>query len=433
MKKGTIGCFALLAVVMIYSASRLSLGPDREIYSANANCKDYKLSFQPHESKQVPFIEQTRAKYLNRHGFIPYAAIAAGSAQFLEHTTPSTCHKHYQQGQWHGYAFDSNMMTCWLVNSPLHASANLPAKCVSWNATINVLVKPDEIDHILLQSLLAFQESADPFRRLTNPADLRAVVDFCRSESNQITVLIADSSQESYLRIWLHYYYQVVGAFDNVIVIAQDVPLYQVVERLLPQHVLLHTFPSTPNASNVSTIGSNTFMRKVQRRYYQLALLSAADVHVLYSDVDVMLFCNPIPEFVACAHMRAPFDNAPSDLCSGFIFLPAGDPDAKRVLLLADAVMHTGNLDFVGNQNYLNLAVAALPNTVLPLSDTRFPTAKRNASWDRVAKLGIDRAMAGKCYLHNNWAKPPLKEARVRQHNLMENAVPDHHPGFATS
>eukprot|EP00730_Choanoeca_flexa_P004534 TRINITY_DN11723_c0_g6_i1.p2 TRINITY_DN11723_c0_g6~~TRINITY_DN11723_c0_g6_i1.p2 ORF type:complete len:439 (+),score=81.72 TRINITY_DN11723_c0_g6_i1:140-1456(+) len=379
---------------------------------------------------------------MHRPGFIPFGAVHTLNSSKLTHDetyTETSCQQALLADHYHdAYFFNNKTSTCWLLKTPLHRSAHLPAP-ESWGLSSDgepaiVQVKPERINRVILQALTHFStgESNQDYRLLNNVVDVTNVVRHCNRDSNGtgVIVLIADSSQSRFMRIWLHYWYQSGGLFSQVLFIAQDIEFYNLVEQLLPGQVLLE--PSVLDGDfgavgKAATFHSADFSKRVRRRYYQLSVLIAAGTSVLYSDIDVLLLCNPLRELVKCNKMRAPFDEKPWHICSGYIFVPQDDLDGMRVLYAADAAFLAAPTNNPLNQIYFNYATFLYPDALLPLHQDRFPSGKY--MWKTILAKGFD-VMEGKCYLHNNYARGGEKTNRLKQTGIINHTIEDDHPGF---
>eukprot|EP00730_Choanoeca_flexa_P004778 TRINITY_DN11799_c0_g1_i1.p1 TRINITY_DN11799_c0_g1~~TRINITY_DN11799_c0_g1_i1.p1 ORF type:complete len:420 (+),score=57.23 TRINITY_DN11799_c0_g1_i1:161-1420(+) len=372
----------------------------------------------PHRIKSQHRAVQRLNQTMYRAEFTPFAAIHALNSTKLEATDPydeGRCQQALLSNHYYdAYYFNPGPNLCWLIRQPLHQSAGfVPTEPWPLSPTkpIVIQVRPARVARCLLQSLssaVSSQQQSPQYRMLNN--------------------LLALTTTSRYMRIWLNYWYKAGGSFSQVLFIAQDVEFYNLIERLLPGQVLLEPGALANDAedgSQAALFASPAFNNKMKRRYYQLAIIAATGVSLLYSDIDVFMLCNPLPEFARCNRMRAPFDESPYILCSGYIFVPAGDWESLRVLLATDAVFAAtrSRLDQV-NFNTANLVYSGV---LLPLSFDRFPTARH--VWKRVLSQGLE-TMAGKCYLHNNYAAAPKKMERLKQTGIIKHTIPDDHPGF---
>eukprot|EP00730_Choanoeca_flexa_P010729 TRINITY_DN20871_c0_g1_i1.p1 TRINITY_DN20871_c0_g1~~TRINITY_DN20871_c0_g1_i1.p1 ORF type:complete len:472 (+),score=93.58 TRINITY_DN20871_c0_g1_i1:88-1503(+) len=410
----------------------------------SSECIDADPVHAPRTRDQGP-VDKIRHE-IHRPDFTPFAAIDAASTLKLSAPEPHTeaqCQEAVMSDHVHdAYHFDHTSKVCSLITTPLHRYAHL-ATAEPWSLApdskpIVIQMKPERASRQLLQALTHFAADAEvtpsdkKYRMLNNMVDVTNTVSHCsRHSNNTIVVIIADSSQERYMRIWLNYWYKSGGLFSQVLYIAQDIAFYDTMERLLPGQVLLE--PNVLEAdsgftSQVSVFRSFDFARKISRRYYQLSLIAATGVSLLYSDIDVLNLCNPLQDFAKCDKMRAAFDDRPNVLCSGYIYVPGGNHAAMRLLLTADASFIAYTQSRGMDQLYFNFASFLHPGVMLPLKPDRFPTARH--AWKPVLASGIESVEGKICYLHNNYAAAPKKVERLKQSGIIDHVVKDNHPGF---
>jgi hypothetical protein len=231
--------------------------------------------------------------------------------------------------------------------------------------------------------------------------------------------------------MWLHYWYDAVGSFSNVLLIAQDLSMYKTMSKLLPGQVLLEPAALVEKDMNANPAGflTQAFGQRVKRRFYQLATLASAGVNVLYSDADAILFCNLFEWFSNSTKVRAPIDIPPDNYNSGLIYAP-DTPDSLQLLLLADAIMAVDPAFQRNDQPYFNKAIAHVADYGFEgLTWTHFPNAPH--IWKDMKNLGVEAAIRDKCYAHNNFiVGKSAKMARFVQFGINKNPATDSHPGF---
>eukprot|EP00045_Choanoeca_perplexa_P008099 m.74060 g.74060 ORF g.74060 m.74060 type:complete len:433 (-) comp14352_c1_seq3:165-1463(-) len=337
--------------------------------------------------------------------------------------------------QFDGYYYNATSYQCWLVKSPQHPSSLYkavkssqqfkPAYCQY------VQLKPERVMLSLLNGLSSTTTSETKYNLLNSAAAVKAATNRCKSDTGSVVVLILDSGVEDFLRIWLHYWYEVTHTFANVIIIAQDVDLYETMDKLLPGQVLLEpaALYETDLNAQPAAFRSKAFGQRVKRRFYQLALIAATGVNVLYSDADAILFCNLLELLRNSSKVRAPIDNNPSNFNSGLIYVPS-TPSALQLLMLSDVLLATDPGYNSNDQTYFNKGIAEAGKAWFqPLPLSIYPKAPQ--IWKRMEDEGMAQALNGKCYLHNNFIIG--KEAKLRRFvkfGMDKNAVTDRHPGF---
>jgi hypothetical protein len=271
------------------------------------------------------------------------------------------------------------------------------------------------------------------YNLLNDPEAVRRTTQLCKSKENSVVVLIVDMGNEHFVRIWLHFWYLATSTFRNVIIIAQDLALYDIMNALMPGHVLLEpTSLEDLLNSNPAAIRSKAFAARVKRRYYQIALLSATGVNVLYSDADVLLFCNLLDTLQDSTQVRAARDKA--KMCSGLIYLPAGSI-SLQVMMISDAAMTAAGPQVLVNQAYFNVGIRAVRSSFSMLPVSNFPSAFR--FWALLtpnvteAQALAQPAMKDVCYVHNNFIVGTGNKAkRFKDYGFDENPVTDNHPAF---
>jgi hypothetical protein len=341
-----------------------------------------------------------------------------------------------------GYWYDTTKSKCWLVKDPLHPTAGVMPTNIELvkppNGCEYVQVKPDRIFTVLLDSSKRYESSSlSALRRrskhklLSDAQAVKSATTLCRNEHNTVVVLIADTGNESFLRIWLHFWYEAVHTFRNVIIIAQDTTLYDKMDKMFPGQVLLEpaALLEFDVKSQPASFGSDTFSQRVKRRFYQVSVVAATGVNVIYSDIDVLLFCDLLAAFASSTQMLATLDK-PNDVCSGLFYVPFS-VSSLQVLMLADAKM-----GFKGshNQGFFNFALKLIPVHFRLLPSDQYPTAKYR--WDMMHKSATEAealaqdALKGVCYLHNNWiVGNDRKRLRLQEYGLDQNPVTERHPG----
>jgi len=342
-----------------------------------------------------------------------------------------------------GYHYDIKSSTCWLVQAPLHPAADMslikvgkildpvPAGCQY------VQLKPDRAAAMLLQDMSLYRNASQDtakYNLLNDPEAVKRATRLCKSKENTVVVLILDTGNEAFLRIWLHFWYLATSTFRNVIVIAQDLELYATMNALMPNQVLLKPAAfSSDKMNNVpANILSAAFGERVKRRYYQLAVLAATGVNVLYADADALLFCN-LPETLSnSTQIRAPRDSA--KMCSGLIYLPF-DPMSFQTMLLADASMIVRAPTKLNDQVFFNVAIKSIPKHFRQLPSDSYPSALN--FWRKLEKNVTEvealaqPAMKGVCYVHNNFIVGAANKAkRFTEYGFDQNSVTADHPGF---
>jgi hypothetical protein len=298
-----------------------------------------------------------------------------------------------------------------------------------------VQVKPDRVAAVLqrdIEPYLNASQDTAKYNLLNDPEAVRRATQLCKSKENSVVVLIVDMGNEAFVRIWLHFWYLATSTFRNVIIIAQDLALYDIMNALMPGHVLLEPASLDLLSAAPAQFRSPAFAKRVKRRYYQIALLSATGVNVLYSDTDVMLFCSLLETLQDSTQVRAARDKG--EMCSGLIYMPAGAM-SLFVMLLADASMTMAGPEVNVNQAYFNVGITAVKSNFAQLPASSFPSAR--LFWSRLTRNVTEvqalaqPAMRGVCYIHNNFISGTANKAqRFKDYGFDQNPVTDDHPAF---
>ena len=378
--------------------------------------------------------------------FTPFMTIAARSFKFAGSVSLSCCQKlAMAQVEVDGYQHD-NMSRCWLVQDPLHPYSTfnkfstyqpLPTECFGCRY---FQLKPDRVAAALLQlpppDSNEAQGDTPQYNMINDPEAVKAVTTLCKTKDNTVVALIVDSGNEAFLRLWLHFWYRVRATFRNVVIIAQDLELYRTMSKLLPGQILLETSVLTNEHLNseAANFATPTFFHRMRRRFYQLGMVAASGVNVLYADVDALLFCDLTETLKKSTQMRAVLDNPGTGIiCAGLIYVPAGVKSLQVMMLADTCLLH--NVLRVHDQICYNQAIRVIPDHFQVLSQEAYPTAmtfwaKLKANLTEPEALAQD-AMKGVCSLHNNWViGVATKAQRFQIHGFAENPVTDEHIGF---
>jgi hypothetical protein len=375
--------------------------------------------------------------------FTPFMTVAARSFKFAGPITLECCQKlAMAQVEVDGYQYD-NMSRCWLVQAPLHPHSPhdkfpnyqpLPTECIGCRY---FQLKPDRVAAALMQlpppDSNKAQGDAPQYNMLNDPEAVKAATAFCRTKENTVALLIVDSGNEAFLRLWLYFWYRVRATFRNVVIIAQDPELYRTMSNLLPGQVLLEASAKLMN-SEAASYDTPAIHHRMRRRFYQLGMVAASGVNVLYADVDTLLFCDLIATLKKSTQMRSAIDDPiPGMMCAGLIYAPAS-VTSLQVMMLADTCLFH-NILSVNDQICYNQAIRVIPNHFQMLPRDSFPTAldfwaKLTANITEPEALAQD-AMKGVCSLHNNWIVGAANKAeRFRVYGFDQNPVTDDHIGF---
>ena len=342
-----------------------------------------------------------------------------------------------------GYYYDIDAATCWLVQAPLHPSADMsPVKLAALLDPVPagcqfVQLKPARVPAVLLQDVTLYRNTSQDtakYNLLNDPEAVKRATHLCKSKENSVAVLILDTGNEAFLRIWLHFWYMATSTFRNVIIIAQDLLLYATMNALLPNQVLLESAALTdPNLNTVpAKIRSKAFGERTKRRHYQLAVVAATGVNVLYADADALLFCNLFETLSNSTQIRAARDKA--KMCAGMIYIPY-NITSLQTHLLTDTLMIVRAPSVVNDQIDFNTAIKYMSKHFRQLPPDSYPSALY--FWGKLEKNVTEAealaqpAMKGVCYLHNNFIVGAGNKAkRFREYGFDQNPVTADHPGI---